>query len=121
VIERAARSLDRGPADLPGRGHTPGSIALRLPEFGTLITGDTIGHTPTGKVVLGPLNADPTQAIETFHTPAAQDIDITLLRPPQPTDQRRDHPPPRGRHRLLLRRPLQKLALLTCVKLPVSL
>lgn len=38
-------------------GHTPGSIALLLPDHGLLLTGDTVAE-HQGAVVLGPFNVD---------------------------------------------------------------
>ncbi|GAB6903926.1 MBL fold metallo-hydrolase [Kineosporia succinea] len=43
-------------------GHTPGSIALHLPEHGVLFTGDTVARGPGGDVMLGVFNSDPARA-----------------------------------------------------------
>ncbi|MFD7104009.1 MULTISPECIES: MBL fold metallo-hydrolase [Streptomyces] len=53
-------------------GHTPGSIALYLPESGVLFPGDTIA-TVDGRVVLGPFNVDRERAIASFRRLAALD------------------------------------------------
>ncbi|WP_030616979.1 MBL fold metallo-hydrolase [Streptomyces sclerotialus] len=50
---------------LATRGHTPGGIALHLPESRVLFPGDIIG-TGEGRAVLGPFNVDRAQAIASF-------------------------------------------------------
>lgn len=55
-------------------GHTPGSIALHLPDLGVLITGDTIAE-HQGQVVLGPFNLDREQAWASLQRLAAIDVD----------------------------------------------
>lgn len=61
-------------------GHTPGSVALHLPEPRVLITGDAAARTPDGgQVILGVFNADPAQAAESFERLAALDIEIACF------------------------------------------
>ncbi|KUL37695.1 MBL fold metallo-hydrolase [Streptomyces sp. NRRL F-4489] len=55
-------------------GHTPGGIALYLPESGLLFPGDVIGTDPAGtQVVLGPFNVDRAAAVASFRRLAALD------------------------------------------------
>lgn len=39
-------------------GHTAGSVAIHLPAYGVLFTGDTVAALPTGEVILGVFNQD---------------------------------------------------------------
>ena len=55
-------------------GHTPGSIAVYLPGPKVLFTGDTIGTTPAGEVMLGVFNQDEDAQLESFHRMAALDV-----------------------------------------------
>ncbi|MER7399423.1 MBL fold metallo-hydrolase [Streptomyces sp. NPDC000151] len=55
---------------LATHGHTPGGIALHLPESRVLFPGDIIG-TGEGRAVLGPFNVDREQAIASFRRLAA--------------------------------------------------
>lgn len=64
-------------------GHTPGSIALHLPESGLLLTGDTIGE-HEGAVVLGPFNTDRSQAWRSLQRLAALNIDVACFGHGQP-------------------------------------
>ncbi|MFL5999648.1 MAG: MBL fold metallo-hydrolase [Streptomyces sp.] len=53
-------------------GHTPGSIAVHLPEQGVLFTGDAVAASPLdGKVMLGVFNVDRAQAVNSYATLAA--------------------------------------------------
>ncbi|WP_432485679.1 MBL fold metallo-hydrolase [Kineococcus esterisolvens] len=54
-------------------GHTPGSLALHLPERGVLITGDTIAE-HQGQVILGPFNLDRDLAWRSLQRLAALDV-----------------------------------------------
>ncbi|MFD2120839.1 MBL fold metallo-hydrolase [Streptomyces cirratus] len=45
-------------------GHTPGSIAVHLPEHGVLFTGDCVAG--VGRVMLGVFNVDGAQALASF-------------------------------------------------------
>jgi glyoxylase-like metal-dependent hydrolase (beta-lactamase superfamily II) len=61
-------------------GHTPGSIALHLPEQGVLFTGDAVAASPfDGKVLLGVFNVDRAQAVTSFATLAALGANITCF------------------------------------------
>lgn len=87
---RVDRELDDGDAiDLGGGmegvavaapGHTPGSVALHLPEPRVLFTGDTVARTSDGnRVILGVFNADPAQAAESVERLAALDVEIACF------------------------------------------
>jgi glyoxylase-like metal-dependent hydrolase (beta-lactamase superfamily II) len=53
-------------------GHTPGSIAVHLPEPGVLFTGDAVAASPfDGKVMLGVFNVDRARAVGSFAKLAA--------------------------------------------------
>ncbi|MEU8684540.1 MBL fold metallo-hydrolase [Streptomyces sp. NPDC048611] len=55
-------------------GHTPGGIALHLPESRLLFPGDLIGTSPDGtRAVLGPFNVARDEAIASFRRLAALD------------------------------------------------
>lgn len=56
-------------------GHTPGSLAVYLPTHRVLFTGDTIGTTPAGEVMLGVFNQDATRQLESFRRLAALDVE----------------------------------------------
>jgi glyoxylase-like metal-dependent hydrolase (beta-lactamase superfamily II) len=61
-------------------GHTPGSVALYLPELRVLITGDAAARTPDGeRVILGVFNSDPVKAVESFERLAALDVEIACF------------------------------------------
>ncbi|UKY49568.1 MBL fold metallo-hydrolase [Streptomyces inhibens] len=62
-------------------GHTPGGIALHLPESRLLFPGDIIGTGPGGThVVLGPFNVDRETAIASFRRLAAlDDVDTVCV------------------------------------------
>ncbi|MPZ80634.1 MAG: MBL fold metallo-hydrolase [Actinophytocola sp.] len=60
-------------------GHTPGSVAVYLPEPRVLFTGDTIGTTPDGVVILGVFNQDEDQQLESFHRMAALDVETACI------------------------------------------
>jgi len=60
-------------------GHTPGSVALYLPERRILFAGDTIARGPDGSVMLGVFNADRERAIESFRRQAELDVDIACF------------------------------------------
>jgi glyoxylase-like metal-dependent hydrolase (beta-lactamase superfamily II) len=59
-------------------GHTPGSIALHLPDERVLFTGDNIASLGP-KPVLGPFNVARDRAIESFRKLAQLDIDIACF------------------------------------------
>lgn len=60
-------------------GHTPGSIALHLPQHGVIVAGDAAATRPDGQVIPGVFNADRTQAMHSFHALAALDADIACF------------------------------------------
>jgi glyoxylase-like metal-dependent hydrolase (beta-lactamase superfamily II) len=59
-------------------GHTPGSIALHLPQHGVLITGDTVAE-HQGHVVLGPFNTDRGAAWASLQRLAAMDVEVACF------------------------------------------
>jgi len=64
-------------------GHTPGSIALHLPEAGLLLTGDTVAE-HQGGVVLGPFNTDRGLAWRSLERLSALDVDVACFGHGQP-------------------------------------
>jgi glyoxylase-like metal-dependent hydrolase (beta-lactamase superfamily II) len=58
-------------------GHTEGSIAVHLPEYGVLFTGDTIAN--VGSVILGTFNRDRTRTVASFHRLAALDVETACF------------------------------------------
>lgn len=61
-------------------GHTDGSIALHLPEYGVLFTGDTIAASPVdGSVKPGVFNLDRSQVLAASHRLAALDADVACF------------------------------------------
>jgi glyoxylase-like metal-dependent hydrolase (beta-lactamase superfamily II) len=60
-------------------GHTPGSLAVYLPEHRVLFTGDTIGSTPDGEIVLGVFNQDEDQQLDSFRRLAALDVETACF------------------------------------------
>jgi glyoxylase-like metal-dependent hydrolase (beta-lactamase superfamily II) len=59
-------------------GHTPGSIAIHLPDDRLLFTGDNIATFGT-KPILGPFNVARNQAIESFRRLAQLDVEIACF------------------------------------------
>ncbi len=59
-------------------GHTPGSIALHLPQHGVLITGDTVAE-HQGQVVLGPFNTDRARAWASLQRLASMDVEVACF------------------------------------------
>jgi glyoxylase-like metal-dependent hydrolase (beta-lactamase superfamily II) len=59
-------------------GHTPGSIALLVPQLGVLFTGDTIAA-HNGAPILGLFNIDRIHAIESVHKQAALEFDVACF------------------------------------------
>ncbi|BCK71926.1 MBL fold metallo-hydrolase [Streptomyces libani subsp. rufus] len=63
-------------------GHTPGGIALHLPESRLLFPGDIMGTSPDGtRVVLGPINVAREEAIASFRRLATLDAVDTVCVP----------------------------------------
>jgi glyoxylase-like metal-dependent hydrolase (beta-lactamase superfamily II) len=61
-------------------GHTHGSIALHLPHYGVLFTGDAVAASPLdGAVMLGVFNVDRAQAVASFRRLAALDTDVACF------------------------------------------
>ncbi|CAO5235128.1 MBL fold metallo-hydrolase [Frankia sp. AgKG'84/4] len=60
-------------------GHTPGSVAIHLPEDGVLFTGDTVARLPDGQVILGVFNVDRDAAIMSLRRLAALDPDLACF------------------------------------------
>jgi glyoxylase-like metal-dependent hydrolase (beta-lactamase superfamily II) len=60
-------------------GHTPGSLAVYLPEWRVLFTGDTIARAPDGRVMLGVFNVDREEAAASLRKQAELDVDIACF------------------------------------------
>ncbi|MGA5896154.1 MBL fold metallo-hydrolase [Streptomyces venetus] len=61
-------------------GHTPGSIALHLPEHGVLFTGDTVAASPVdGTVMPGVFNLDRAQVLTACRRLAELDADVACF------------------------------------------
>lgn len=73
-----AVTMGDGAVVIHGPGHTPGSIALHLPEHRVLFTGDTIANL-TGTPILGPFNIDRAAAAASFRALADLDSDIACF------------------------------------------
>ncbi|KUI18471.1 MBL fold metallo-hydrolase [Mycolicibacterium acapulense] len=58
-------------------GHTEGSIAIHLPRYGVLLTGDTIAN--VGTLMLGTFNQDRARTVASFRRLAALDIDTACF------------------------------------------
>lgn len=78
VTEGTVLDVAGGAVVLEVPGHTPGSIALHLPNLGVLITGDTIAE-HQGQVVLGPFNLDREQAWASLQRLAAVEVDAACF------------------------------------------
>lgn len=59
-------------------GHTPGSLALHLPQLGVLFTGDTIAHFQ-GSLILGVFNIDREEAIRSLKKQAALEFETACF------------------------------------------
>jgi len=59
-------------------GHTPGSIAIHLPERRLIFLGDAVASV-NGAAVLGYFNADPTRATESLGRLAELDVEIACF------------------------------------------
>ena len=60
-------------------GHTPGSIAIHLPQHGVVIAGDAAAARPDGEVIPGVFNADRAQAARSFQVLATLDAEIACF------------------------------------------
>ncbi|MGI8695609.1 MAG: MBL fold metallo-hydrolase [Mycobacteriales bacterium] len=78
VTDQAVLDLGGGTVVLSVPGHTPGSIALHLPQSGLLLTGDTMAE-HQGNVVLGPFNTDRPEAWRSLERLVALDVDIACF------------------------------------------
>lgn len=84
---RVDRELDDGDVlDFGGRaqavavpGHTPGSVAVHLPEHSVLFTGDTVARRPDGQVILGVFNIDRDAAVASLQRQADLDPEIACF------------------------------------------
>lgn len=59
-------------------GHTPGSIALLVPQLGVLFTGDTIAEYE-GTPILGVFNIDRARAIDSLRKQATLEFDVACF------------------------------------------
>ena len=59
-------------------GHTPGSIAIHLPDERVLLTGDNVASLG-GRAILGPFNVVRQEAIASFRRLAEMDVDIACF------------------------------------------
>lgn len=59
-------------------GHTPGSIAIYLPEHRVLFTGDAVAES-NGKVILGVFNVDRDSAVRSLATMATLDTEVACF------------------------------------------
>ena len=81
---RVDREMDDGDATAGGGvilsvpGHTPGSIALLLPQLGVLFTGDTIAS-HDGEPILGVFNIDRVAAMESVRRQAGLDFEVACF------------------------------------------
>lgn len=79
VVLDGGEVLDFGARVVPVPGHTPGSIALHLPERRVLFTGDTVAE-HQGAAILGVFNADPDQARSALVAQAAlAEVDVVCV------------------------------------------
>ncbi|WP_416959000.1 MBL fold metallo-hydrolase [Streptomyces sp. Agncl-13] len=61
-------------------GHTDGSVALHLPQYGVLFTGDAVAASPVdGSVLLGVFNVDRARAVASFRRLAALDTEVACF------------------------------------------
>jgi glyoxylase-like metal-dependent hydrolase (beta-lactamase superfamily II) len=75
VADHDVLELGGGAVVLSVPGHTAGSIALHLPEYALLLTGDTLAE-HQGDVVLGPFNTDRAEAWRSLERLVALDVDV---------------------------------------------
>ncbi|WP_431933995.1 MBL fold metallo-hydrolase [Nonomuraea jabiensis] len=59
-------------------GHTDGSIAVHLPRFGVLFTGDTVAHV-NGQVMPGVFNLDRAALLSSFRRLAGVDVQLACV------------------------------------------
>jgi glyoxylase-like metal-dependent hydrolase (beta-lactamase superfamily II) len=58
-------------------GHTEGSIAIHLPSYGVLFTGDTVAN--VGSVMLGTFNQDRARTVASFQRLAALEVETACF------------------------------------------
>jgi glyoxylase-like metal-dependent hydrolase (beta-lactamase superfamily II) len=90
VADQDVLHMGRDAVVLSVPGHTPGSIALHLPDTGVLLTGDTIAE-HEGAAILGPFNTDREQAWRSLQRLAALDVDIACFGHGRPIMGGADH------------------------------
>jgi len=71
-------TLRGGAVVLSVPGHTPGSMALLLPQLGVLLTGDTIASF-NNRVILGPFNVDREQAVQSVRKLADLEFQVACF------------------------------------------
>ena len=69
-------------------GHTEGSIAIHLPSYGVLFTGDTIAN--VGSVMLGTFNQDRARTVASFQRLAALEVETACFGHGEPIVTRAD-------------------------------
>lgn len=73
-------------------GHTDGSVAVHLPSYGVLFTGDAVAMAPdAGGVVLGVFNVDRDRAVASFRRLAALDAEVACFGHGDPVTARASH------------------------------
>jgi glyoxylase-like metal-dependent hydrolase (beta-lactamase superfamily II) len=60
-------------------GHTPGSIAVHLPEHQVLFTGDAAARSPEGTAICGPFNVNRVQAAASLRRLASLDTTVACF------------------------------------------
>ena len=60
-------------------GHTPGSVAIYLPQHEVLFTGDATARRPDGTVICGVFNVNRAQAAASFRRLASQTVHVACL------------------------------------------
>jgi glyoxylase-like metal-dependent hydrolase (beta-lactamase superfamily II) len=65
-------------------GHTPGGIAIHLPDSRVVFTGDTVASMD-GRPILGPFNVARVDAIRSFRRLAELDVDVACFGQRAPT------------------------------------
>ncbi len=73
-------------------GHTEGSVAVRLPSYGVLFTGDAVATAPDADgVILGVFNVDRDRAVASFRRLAALDAEVACFGHGDPVTTRASH------------------------------
>jgi glyoxylase-like metal-dependent hydrolase (beta-lactamase superfamily II) len=87
VQDGAVLDFGGGAEVLAVPGHTPGSLALHLPEHGILFAGDVVAE-HLGRLLLGPFNVDPAQAVDSMKRLAGLDVEVAVFGHGEPVLQR---------------------------------